>query len=236
MRICMPFTIETIINSTATIYQVGGAAGLNNKTPLIDAKTARAAPVDPNSRFEVDPRRVTGELIKGGIGRVEQQLVRLDRGQAIQSALCIENAKGDFGAELSSPTHIEIGRFKAGVLLRPDPKLGAAPNKGEFIEDRDLERFNRAVRDFPSCTVVEDAYELGIAVRKRYTATLLRSQLLKTLKKEKCASIAGVAELVKTRLEKKNEELRPAVQAARDCLGLKGKGIDAKLLDDLRRE
>jgi hypothetical protein len=45
LNICTPFTIETDINSTVTVFQMGGAAALN-RPPLISAETVRGVVIE----------------------------------------------------------------------------------------------------------------------------------------------------------------------------------------------
>lgn len=73
LRICMPFTIETEINSTVTAFERGGAAGLSFRKPLIDARAIDAQIVDdPAAPL---PKAYAVPVTRpGGKGRAEQRL------------------------------------------------------------------------------------------------------------------------------------------------------------------
>ena len=59
LNICTPFTIETDINTTVTVFQVGGAAALN-RPPLINAETVRGTTIE-RAR---DPMPKTGSFLR----------------------------------------------------------------------------------------------------------------------------------------------------------------------------
>jgi len=106
LNICTPFTIETDINSTVTVFQMGGSAALN-RPPLIDPTIVSGMTIQ-RSRDTVQKTQFTDEQKK----KVTQATVT-----DIQLALCVPVRDG-----IPSDATIEAVRQYLVAQKRPVPK------------------------------------------------------------------------------------------------------------------
>jgi hypothetical protein len=89
LRLCMPFTIETEINTTITDLERGGVAAILNNQPLINAETVRTAVIsDVRKQFPSEGFRPTGlDPVKVFDRRLENSLCVPQTGQAREEAV-----------------------------------------------------------------------------------------------------------------------------------------------------
>jgi hypothetical protein len=161
LSICMPFTIETDINTTVAVYQMSGPVALDRRPPLVAPTVPRILASTPPP-ITPPPR----QTIVGGITAVERS-ISLGSGQAIQRALCVEDT-GTF----ESTTRTALRDFKAASLY---PKDSAATDT--IATDADLRRLRAAQRRFPSCQDAgfRNGYEVGLF--SRFSASKMREDL-----------------------------------------------------------
>jgi hypothetical protein len=109
LRLCMPMTIETQINTTVKLFERGGAAALDRAAsrPMIDARTVRTA-VIADVRAPLTERSRVRNPGKTRLSPFEESLSPAIM-REIQSAVCIEPT-GDLG-ELNSPTRRAISSY-----------------------------------------------------------------------------------------------------------------------------
>jgi hypothetical protein len=91
LRLCMPFTIETEINTTITDFERGGVAAMINNQPLINAETVRTAVISnvrkqlPSEGFRpppgVDPKKVFDTRLENSLC---VPLTRQDKEEAVR--------------------------------------------------------------------------------------------------------------------------------------------------------
>lgn len=105
LNICTPFTIETDINATITVFQNGGASALN-RPPLIDPATIRGAVIE-RARDQMPERKFSS--VKGvGAAFITN----------VQSALCVVNVTG-----IMDPlTGIAVQEYLKAKKLAPAPE------------------------------------------------------------------------------------------------------------------
>ena len=66
LRLCMPITIETEINTTVAVFERGGAPALMHKNPMISAKSVGPTVfINPSPR-NVSYRRLRNLMLPGG--------------------------------------------------------------------------------------------------------------------------------------------------------------------------
>jgi hypothetical protein len=106
LNICTPFTIETDINATITVFQQVGAGGLDNKGPLVTPKTIPPQRADKPIIVTPPPPTPLGTALTP----LEKNM-GLEQARAIQRVLCIDDT-GDFGP-LGSPTRRSLIDFMA---------------------------------------------------------------------------------------------------------------------------
>ncbi|NVN87388.1 MAG: hypothetical protein HXX15_15015 [Rhodopseudomonas sp.] len=131
LSICTPFTIESDINSTVTIFQQAGGAALDRSDPLISTSTitSATAPLPPVRKNPVIVAPTTR------LSSYEQSLTKPEI-KEFQQAVCV-SPTGDLGP-LGSETRTKI---KAA--------LGASD---EVLTDRKGILLRRKLRDGPSCS------------------------------------------------------------------------------------
>lgn len=87
LRLCMPFTIETEITTTVTLYERGGPAALADRAPLVSPSTAGVpvAPLRAVAPLPATPAPVT--VLAGATSLPERNLDRADL-LKIQGLIC----------------------------------------------------------------------------------------------------------------------------------------------------
>jgi hypothetical protein len=127
LRLCMPMTIETQINTTVKLFERGGTIALEQSAarPMIDAQTVRTA-VIRNASVPMDPPprriRTPGE---GRVGDFEESL----RGPAIrelQKFVCQQPQDGQFSAPLRNAVLARLA-----TIGKKDP---SAPNRLTVVD------------------------------------------------------------------------------------------------------
>lgn len=107
LRICLPFSIETSVNNTATVFSNGGADALDNDTIF-----TRQLITDPNERFRIPgpgPRNLASDRLNEyeRSAVVTESLIR-----SIQKTLCV-SVDGRLG-QRGSDTRNAISQFLVG--------------------------------------------------------------------------------------------------------------------------
>jgi hypothetical protein len=138
LRLCMPFTIETEINTTVRLFELGGAPAMRaaELRPLINPNTVRSALIrDPSAPLPPPPRPrpVTDDV---RIGPFEPQLTPAQI-RAFQKVVCIaETGKlGDRGSDTRKAIKAYLVKIKEKTEADDDT-----------ISDRDGIVLRRAVR------------------------------------------------------------------------------------------
>ncbi len=172
VRICLPITIETDINTSITLVQRGNPADVK-KNPV--AKTAGTVPIELNVTTPIPPSKQLANILHPAQDSVEDTLP-FPIGKAIQKALCVKKPNGDFG-NTGSETRSNLRDFKAGLLLQKSDEL-----KGLIENASDRADVIKATELFPSCHAAGfvTAYEVGAFTR--HTAPGIRKMLITGLK------------------------------------------------------
>lgn len=134
LRLCMPYTIETQINTTIKLYERGGLDALADAQddPMIDARTVGSAVIGRSSEPMRPPAKPPRTISPTRFGSYEESLDPRDI-RLFQRAVCVPE-DGDLGPPGSS-TRLAIQRAlnapsetltdRAGVLLRRRLRTGA---------------------------------------------------------------------------------------------------------------
>jgi hypothetical protein len=151
LNICTPFTIETDINATITVFQQVGPGGLDNKGPLVTPKTIPPQRADKPIVVTPGPARPLGTALTPF-----EEKMGLDQARAIQRILCVEDT-GDFGA-LGSPTRRSLIDFMAAQ---------GVTSAGKIETPSDVTVLTGAVTVVKSCATekLANAFESGIFSR-----------------------------------------------------------------------
>jgi hypothetical protein len=157
LNICTPFTIETDINATITVFQQAGAGALENKPPLLGPGTI--GPRIPAQRAD-RPIQVTAPPARPtptALTELERTM-GLDQARAIQRILCVDDT-GDFGPD-GSLTRRALIDFKAALALQ-------STNPGRIENAAQLSALTKAVNDIRSCRgeTLANSFESGIFSR-----------------------------------------------------------------------
>jgi hypothetical protein len=147
LNICTPFTIETDINATITVFQQVGAGGLDNKGPLVTPKTIPPQRADKPIVVTSLPPKLPGALTP-----LEEKLT-LAQARAIQRILCVSDT-GNFGP-LDSLTRSSLIDFMAAQ--------GTA-STGKIETFGDLTALTAAQNVIRSCAIekLESGFESGL--------------------------------------------------------------------------
>lgn len=159
LRICMPFTIETEINTTLTTIDRGGADALADN-PLIDARTVGSL-VLPNATTPLPrPLPPPGKDLADRFTAREQSLSGLDITN-IQTMLCMAPPYGTLGP-MTSPTRNAIHAYLAGRSLRsPTRKIEPSNTIGPRTGDLLTQAVNQKAGCFDTVPKFKDAFEVG---------------------------------------------------------------------------
>ncbi len=113
LNICTPFTIETDINSTITIFQGGGSAALN-RPPLIDSATVQSTVIE-RARDPLPPRK-PAPLKQLGEAFIAN----------VQAALCVPVVNGTMGPPTAEAVQEYLLAKKRAPAIEPvDPTTAA---------------------------------------------------------------------------------------------------------------
>jgi hypothetical protein len=95
LNICTPFTIETDINSTITVFQQVGAVGLDRRGPLVSPDTV-GVPATARTRVnvggQVDPKPVIAEIYKSYLANYDPNVHSSTYVEGVLNALCVPPA------------------------------------------------------------------------------------------------------------------------------------------------
>ncbi len=144
LRICLPFSIETQINSTVTIYEQGGTKALEEKAknPLVNAKTVGTASITDVTQ----PLPGLPSIPTDPAARLLPQEV-----SEFQRVLCVKSPDGKLGSD----TRKRILEFMSG-------QDGHARPRSENINERDISRLRLAVVQVRECgDDFKNPYEVG---------------------------------------------------------------------------
>lgn len=140
LNICTPFTIETDINATITVFQVGGSAALN-RPPLINAETVRGTTIErardpmPERKFPDRKTAVVPAFLTN-----------------VQLALCVPDANG----VADEPTIKAVRAYLEAGRKRPPADID--PTSADWRPS-----LQAAIDDVGSCTSkgFKNAFEVG---------------------------------------------------------------------------
>jgi hypothetical protein len=196
LSICTPYTIETEINATITVFQQVGAGGLGTKPPLISAGTVgtRIPPQRADRPIQVTPP--PAKPTPTALTDLEKTM-GIVQAKSIQRILCIEDT-GDFGPD-GSPTRRALIDFKAALDLQ-------GGNSGRIENGAQLAALTKAVKDIQSCAVeaLADAFESGIV--SRFGEVSVRTRIKR--------AIDSVNKRVADKIVLPTELINPAANAA----------------------
>lgn len=199
LRICMPITIETDINTSITLVQRGAPMAAKESSVVQTAKSPLTLdvtrPIVPSTRpvTILDPIKGTAE-----------ESVPYLQGRKIQRALCVKTANGDFGPP-TSDTRMHLREFKAALRVKPvDEQKGVLENAADRAD-----AYN-AVDMFPSCSRAgfSTAYEVGAFTK--FGAAGVRKMLVTGLRAVTGAEAAKSAEIAK-KLEAPSQPKAPVM-------------------------
>lgn len=213
LRICMPFSIETSINNTVSVYHRAGPEALRSE-PLSTRAPRVAAATSPAPRVVVRSTEAPPitpppvQTILGPIGPFETALP-LAEGIRLQEALCVDQPSGNFGV---GNTRTRLREFNSAVLLNSP----SADNPPDNIATSNIrERLRTAQRSFPSCQKAgfANGFELGIVSETSFAK--LRNYVAAKLKAE---GIVGFEDVTKGG-NVVDPQLRKALGALRQRFG-----------------
>jgi len=198
LNICTPYTIETDINSTITVFQTGGPAALN-RPPLINAETVRSTTIvrarDPLPKSDFSQVRPSAE--KAFVTNVQQ-------------ALCVPNATGT----VDPPTITAIQTYLiAQKKTVPDSIVPASAALSPILQ--------KAIDEVGACSTFgfKNAFEVG-----RYGVPAEnREKRIKTLQKKLADFFAGKSQ-VSVPQSGKMEDTRAGIAEFRRLDGTLGTG------------
>ncbi|UUO27249.1 MULTISPECIES: hypothetical protein [Bradyrhizobium] len=208
LTICTPYAIETDINSTVTVFQVGGSGALN-RPPLINAETVRATTItrarDPMPERKFPPPPVVGTAFI----------------TSVQVALCVRNANGQ-----ADPATVAAIRsyLEAIPVIVPDPIDPTSPTLRPVLQ--------RAVSDVRECNTLgfRNAFEVGrYGVAKSgadKSIRRLQAKIAEFLKNRQ-------SQVTVQQTGKFDDQTRKAIGAIRALTGTTGEEIDKALAEKI---
>ena len=118
LNICTPFTIETDINSTITVFQQVGAGGLDRRGPLVSPETVgtrvAAAPATARTRVNVGGQIAAPKILdvyKSYLQAYDPNVHSTTYVEGVLSALCVPPA------DYTSPSKVKalINAYETGI-------------------------------------------------------------------------------------------------------------------------
>jgi hypothetical protein len=204
LTICTPYTIETDINSTITVFQVGGAAALN-RPPLINAETVRSTTF-VRAREPMPVRQFPDKVAVGTAFITNVQL-----------ALCLPTVNG-----IAGESTIAAIRQYLQAIPKPVPET-IDPTSAEL---RPI--LQKAVSEVRECNTLgfKNAFEVG-----RYGVAQSGAQKSITRLQNRMAAFLAVLQSTVTvqPTGKFDEQTRAAIREIRRLTGTTGDQIDAPL-------
>ena len=162
LRICMPFSIETSINNTVSVYHRAGPEALRSeplstRAPLVAGATASRVVVrsaDPLPRQQKPPSQPR-EPQEATLGPAERDLPSTFI-RNVQLALCVSSPDGKLGPS-GSRTRQAIREFLA---VRNQVPVRSAP---EIIRADNVDQLDIAIKFVPNCSRSEFASAWEVA-------------------------------------------------------------------------
>jgi hypothetical protein len=208
LNICTPFTIETDINSTIMVFQVGGAAALNRQ-PLINAETVMGTTIErardpmPERKFP-DRKPVVNAFITN-----------------VQLALCVPTVDGVVGGTTLSAVREYLQAIPRPVPNPIDPTSAAL---------RPI--LQKAVTEVRDCNSLgfRNAFEVG-----RYgVADIGIEKSITGLQRKIAAFLVFLNSTVKVQQTgKMDDQTRAGIREIRRLTGTTGDQIDAPLAEKI---
>jgi len=204
LTICTPYTIETDINSTVTVFQVGGAAALN-RPPLINADTVRATTFvrarEPMPERHFPKREDVGKAFI----------------TSVQVALCVPTANGTADETTLAAIRSYLQAIPKPV---PDPLDPTSPDVRPHLQ--------KAVSEVGECNTLgfKNAFEVG-----RYGIAPSGAQKSITRLQKKMADFLVLLKSTVTvqPTGKFDAQTRAAISEIRKLTGTTGDQMDAPL-------
>jgi hypothetical protein len=223
LRLCMPYTIETQINTKITFVEQGGTPGGDNK--LVDPGTVGITTV--RMALPAAPPLPPTNVMSTALTALEKTIPKQPDAVNIQTGLGIANPDGEFG-DKSSPTRAALKQFESGywrmASLRP-PKPPFNPTTitgtiGSQPERSAIGTFASAVRTCGRLPFKSN-YEAGAWVRitPPFMAPLLRQQLDKAKAAGKLTTVPTIANVPHT-ICKVEDDVRAAIAVLKTAYGL----------------
>jgi hypothetical protein len=204
LNICTPYTIETDINSTITVFQTGGPAALN-RPPLINAETVRSTTI-VRARDPLPVRQFPDKVAVGTAFITNVQL-----------ALCVPTANG-----IAGESTIAAIRQYLQAIPKPVPET-IDPTSAELRPT-----LQKAVSEVRECNTLgfKNAFEVG-----RYGVAQSGAQKSITRLQNRMSAFLAVLQSAVTvqPTGKFDEQTRAAIREIRRLTGTTGDQIDAPL-------
>jgi len=157
LNICTPFTIETDINATITVFQQAGPGALVTKPPLVGPGTIGTRIPAPRADRPIVVTPGPANPMLTVLTPLEKSM-GIDQARSIQRILCVDDT-GDFGPD-GSLTRKAMIDFNSGAGVQ-----SATP--GRIENAAQLTALTKAVADIQSCKVeaLATSFESGIVSR-----------------------------------------------------------------------
>jgi hypothetical protein len=226
LRLCMPYTIETRINTTVTFAQQGGNSADNK---LVDATTVGITTVR-NVLPAPKPIPVVNKMPTPMSSR--EETISKEMAASIQTGFGIASPDGDFGPQ-DSATRDELKQFERGFwrVNSISTKKPIDPNniRGIVSTDAELNALNTFAATVRSCKArpgFRTNYEAGVwmALPGKVSALLDKALSEKAVLDAKAANklttIPVITKNTKRSLCKIEDDLRNAIVALKTVYGL----------------
>jgi len=171
LNICTPFTIETDINATITVFQQAGPGALVSKPPLVGPGTIGTRIPAPRADRPIVVTPGPARPTPTALTELEKTM-GIDQAKKIQRILCIEDT-GDFGPD-GSPTRKALIDFKTAQGLK-------STDPGRIENDAQLSALAKATTDIKSCNVEALANSFESGIFSRFGADSVRSRIKRAI-------------------------------------------------------
>jgi hypothetical protein len=222
LRLCMPYTIETRINTTVTFAQQGGNSADNK---LVDATTVGITTV--RNVLPPPPPPPPSEKMPSAKSPIEEKITKTVA-TTIQKALGIAAPDGDFG-QPDSTTRDQLRQFEDGywriVTFDDDASKPPHVSRGIVETDVELNGLKGLVRAAQSCGPLQfkSNYEAGVWIRLSAIGKIgLFQAAITALKKagKIAADVPDVSKDVKRSPCKIDLDIRTAIKNLKVAFGL----------------
>jgi hypothetical protein len=222
LRLCMPYTIETRINTTVTFAQQGGNSADNK---LVDATTVGITTV----RNVLPPAPKSVQVVNKMATAMSSREETISKQMAttIQTGFRIANPDGDFGPQDSRTReelkHFEEGYWRADSLFSKKP-IDPQNVSGVVRNDAELNALNTYAQAVRSCGQLgfKTNYEAGVWVRMKpgFVPAYLRKALDEAKAANKITTVPDIPKDTKRTLCKVEDDLRTAITALKTVYAL----------------